>query len=390
MPAVHMTEFLTQSIHGLTLGALFALVAVGYTMVFGIIKLINFAHGEFYMAGGFAGMLFLLYLARPGGVLEGWPGEAKLVVALLTAGLFVACLAVFVEHFAYKPIRGAGRICALLTAVGVSLFLQNTGIAIFDAKQRPFPETVENEEYPRWKVQLESLKEGQIADHTIKYRAPMRDFDGNIVLDKKGNPAMITTTTLVEAGQQIKSGDIEDAISAKPDEVYAYPAVTVTKKQLIVFFGLIFSAGLLYFIVQKTRIGRAMRAVSHNMAAASLMGINPERIVLITFSLGGLFAGVGGVLAGGMFVSTVDPMMGFMFGLKAFIAAVLGGIGNILGAMLGGLALGLIEQYAQHYANDLLFRGASSYRDAIAFVILIVVLLIKPTGFLGRIEGEKV
>lgn len=386
-----MTEFLNQTIHGLTLGALFALVAVGYTMVFGIIKLINFAHGEFYMAGGIGGMLLLQQCAA--GRLEGLPGGLKLFAVIVLAGAGVAGLAMLTERLAYRPIRGSGRISALLTAVGVSLLLQNLGIAVFGSKQITVPEVVENERFPRGvvSVNLDELAPEQFSEREIFYKYRFRYLDGSLSLDKEGNP-IENTDSLVKAGEAIDPDDLEKVRELENEgdllQVYTFPAIEVRTKQLIIFGSLLIATLGLYILVQKTRTGRAMRAVSHDMQAASLMGIDCNRIVLITFAAGGALAGMGGVL-NGMFITTVDPMMGFMFGLKAFIAAVLGGIGNIPGALLGGLMLGLVEQYAQNYAN-LLFPGASSYRDAITFLILIAVLLVRPRGFLGRIEGEKV
>ncbi len=384
-----MTELAIQTLHGLTLGALFALVAIGYTMVFGIIKLINFAHGEFYMVGGFAGMLTLLFLCGSGGPLSAAPGELKLVAALAAAGFAVGLLAVCTERWAYRPLRNAGRISALLTAVGVSLLLQNVGIAVFGGRNTGFPETVEDDRYPRQAVDLGALKAGTVAERSIVYRAPYRDTAGHVLLGRNGRPNYISAT-LVEAGQPIAESRLAAAKAAAPEDVFAYPAVTIRKKQIIIFVALAVSSLGLFLLVQKSRVGRAMRAVSHDMQAASLMGIDTQKIVALTFSIGGFFAGLAGVLAGGMFISAVDPLMGFLFGMKAFVAAVLGGIGSIPGALLGGLALGLIEQYAQSYADSLLFKGASSYRDAIAFLILILVLLIRPRGFFGRIEGEKI
>jgi len=370
-----VAEFLAQSLNGLTLGALYALVAVGYTMVFGIIKLINFAHGEFYMAGGFTGMLALLTLAGKGGPLQGMPGEVKLAVALAAAAFIIGLLAVITERLAYRPIRSGGRISALLTAVGVSMLLQNLGVAMFGARNHGFPETVGDERYPRAAVTLSELQPEQIAARKIEYW---------------NTDSAWLKQTLVNAGDPINVKRLEDARKQNPDHVYAFPAVTLHLKQIIIFVTLGISTFVLYLLVQKTRVGRAMRAVSHDAQAASLMGINTNWIVTVTFAVGGALAGVAGVLAGGMFISTVDPMMGFLFGLKAFIAAVLGGIGNIPGAVLGGIVLGLIEQYSQHYADAIFFSGAGAYRDAIAFMLLIGVLLIRPRGFFGRIEGEKV
>jgi branched-chain amino acid transport system permease protein len=383
-----VTEFLIQTLHGLTLGALFALVAVGYTMVYGIIKLINFAHGEFYMVGGFTGLLTLLFLTGPGRPFTSAPGELKLLISLLAAGLIVALLAVLTERWAYRPLRQVGRISALLTAVGVSLLLQNIGITATGGRSAGFAETIEDELYPRYAVDLGKLQAGEIAARTIVYRAQYRDYKDQPLLGPGGKPLQVPVT-LAAPGQPIDAARLKTAVDAKPIEIYAYPAVTIHKKQIFIFVALAVSALLLYLMVQHTQVGRAMRAVSHDMQAASLMGIDCSRIVSLTFGVGGMLAGIGGVLAGGMFISAVDPLMGFMFGLKAFIAAVLGGIGSIPGALLGGLVLGLIEQYAQYYA-DIAYPGAGAYRDAIAFVILIGILLIRPRGFFGRIEGEKV
>ncbi|MBI3828785.1 MAG: branched-chain amino acid ABC transporter permease [Planctomycetes bacterium] len=385
-----MSDFITIVLHGLTWGALIALVAVGYTMVYGIIKLINFAHGEFYMTGGFAGMLALLLLCSPGGALEHLPGGAKLLLGLVAAGLAVAALAVLTERIAYRPIRGSGRIAALLTAVGVSLLLQNAAIGVFGSKQTSFPATLDDLHLPRWHVNLDDLREGEVSAYQVSYRAPIRNWKGEVALDAQGKQLGYRNVNLVDAGKPIEKKRLDDARKAKPEELLAYPSITVSLKQIVIFVTLALTALGLYVLVQRTRMGRAMRAVSHDFEAASLMGIATNKIVSFTFFIGGGLAGLGGVLAGGMFIGTVDPMMGFLFGLKAFIAAVLGGIGSIPGALLGGLALGLVEQLAQYYADGLIFKGASAYRDAIAFLILIGVLLLRPSGFFGRFEGEKV
>jgi len=385
-----LNEFLIQLLHGLTLGALFAQVAIGYTMVYGIIKLINFAHSEFYMAGGFAGLLSLAYLCGPGKPLDTLPGSAQLLLGVLLAGLLVAALAVLTERLAYRPIRSSGRIAALLTAVGVSLLLQNSFIAVFGNRETAFPHVLEDARYPRWRVALDELQPGQVSEYLIAYRTPIRDWKGNVLKDANEKPLGYSHINLVRAGQAVNAKNLEQARSSSIENLYAYPAVTVSKKQGVIFFSLLLSSLALFVLVQHTRVGRAMRAVSHDFETASLMGINTSAIVALTFAVGGFLAGMGGVLAGGMFIGTVAPMMGFMLGLKAFVAAVLGGIGSIPGALLGGLALGLVEQMTQHYADRMFFQGASAYRDAIAFLILIGILLVRPTGLLGRFEGEKV
>jgi len=298
-----MTTFLQQLVNGLSLGSIYALIALGYTMVYGVLRLINFAHGDVYMVGAYVGY----YLSRR---LQG--KEPSLISALIVMiGAMIACavLGLLIERLAYRPVRRASRLTLLISAIGVSLFLENAGQLVFGPDPKFFP----------------SL-------------APHADF--------------------IVAG------------------------VRVTSEQLTVIGVSFLLMVLLRFFIQKTRTGKAMRAVSFNLDTAKLMGISTDGIIAITFALGSALAAAAGVLIG-MQIPKIDPLMGIIYGLKAFVAAVLGGIGNVPGAVLGGLLIGTSEVMVVGYLS-------STYRDAIAFGILILVLLLRPQGILGRVQREKV
>ncbi|MFZ5477595.1 MAG: branched-chain amino acid ABC transporter permease [Myxococcota bacterium] len=298
-----MTLFLQQLLNGLSLGAIYALIALGYTMVYGTLQLINFAHGEVYMMGAFAA----LYLARYTGVADNptVPGAAMVLVGAMA---FCAVLGVTIERLAYRPLRRSTRLNMLITAIGMSLLLQNLALLMFGALQ---------------------------------------DF-----------PSLLPETKWVLAGVQVRSNDV-----------------------LILGVTLVLMLGLT-FVVERTQVGRAMRAVSHSRDAAALMGIPVDRIIMATFAIGSVLAGAAAFLVA-MDKHTIRPDMGMTGGLKAFVAAVLGGIGSIPGAVAGGLLLGLAETMVSGYL-------ASTYRDAIAFLLLIVILLYKPAGLFGRHAPEKV
>jgi len=298
-----LTTFLQQVMNGLSLGSIYALIALGYTMVYGVLRLINFAHGDVYMVGAYTGY----YLSRK---LKG--DEPSLLAALLVMlGAMLACalLGIIIERFAYRPVRRASRLTLLITAIGVSLFLENAAQLLFGADPKFFP----------------SL-------------APRTDF--------------------------ILGG------------------VRITSEQLTVIGVSVLLMLALRFFILKTRTGKAMRAVSFNQDAAKLMGISTDRIIAITFALGSALAAAAGVLIG-MQIPKIDPLMGILYGLKAFVAAVLGGIGNVPGAVVGGLLIGNSEVMVVGYLS-------STYRDAIAFAILILVLLLRPQGIFGRVQREKV
>jgi branched-chain amino acid transport system permease protein len=298
-----MTTFFQQLVNGLSLGSIYALIALGYTMVYGVLRLINFAHGDVYMIGAYAGY----YISRR---LQGEePSLLSAILVMLGAMLVCAVLGVAIERFAYRPLRRAGRLALLITAIGVSLFLENAAQLVFGPDPKFFP----------------SL-------------APRADI-------------MIG-------------------------------GVRLTSEQITVIVVSFLLMILLRFFILKTRTGKAMRAVSYNLDAARLMGISTDRIIATTFALGSALAAAAGVLIG-MQIPKIDPLMGILYGLKAFVAAVLGGIGNIPGAVLGGLLIGTSEVMVVGYLS-------STFRDAIAFGILILVLLLRPQGILGRVQKEKV
>jgi branched-chain amino acid transport system permease protein len=297
-----MTVFLQQLVNGLSLGAIYALIALGYTMVYGILRFINFAHSDVFMVGAFAGYCFAKIV--PHATVAG-----GLLVMLLAMAL-CALLGMLIERLAYRPLRGASNLAILITAIGVSLFLENVCLLIFNATPKTFPPLL-----------------------------PNHDFS-------------------ILGGVRISSVEI---------------VVFVVTALLLV---------ALQWIVLKTRIGTAMRAVSFNHQAASLVGINNDRVIAFTFALGSALAAAGGILWSSLYPS-IDPYMGVLPGLKAFVAAVLGGIGNIPGAALGGLLLGLIEAFV----NGSRF---STYTDAIAFAALILILIFRPAGLLGKFQIEKV
>ena len=302
-----MEDFLQNLLNGIAAGSIYALIALGYTMVYGVLKLINFAHGDIFMIGSFVGFYAGRYMARHATGEAASLGSAALV--LLLAMLVCGIVGYLNERIAYRPLRNAPRIASLITAIGVSFLLEYGGQMVFGPDPKFFPTLVEKK--------------------------------------------------IIHLG-----------------------TITTTNYQFIVLAVAIVFMGLLQYIIYGTKFGRALRAVSFNFETASLMGIPTDRIISMTFVLGSMLAAVAGILYG-LSYPKIDPLMGIMPGLKAFVAAVLGGIGNVPGAVVGGLLIGIIES---------LVGGSqfSSYRDGIAFVILIVILLFRPSGLFGRYEPEKV
>jgi len=289
--------FWEQLINGLTLGSSYALIALGYTMVYGIVQLINFAHGEIYMFGAFVG----LYLVMSG---------MNIFVALLGAMVFCMLLGMLVERVAYRPLRGkSSRLSALISAIGVSIFLSTLMALYRGTNTTRYPEILGNSSYNLGSIQISSLQ---------------------III--------LLVSAFLMVGLQV--------------------------------------------MIQKTRIGKAMRACSQDLEASSLMGINVNRVISATFAIGSALAAAGGVMVG-IYYNAVWPYMGMMAGMKAFSAAVLGGIGSVPGAMIGGLSLGVMEIMGVAYLS-------SSYKDAIAFAILILVLIIRPQGLMGQKISKKV
>ena len=292
-----MTQFLQQMINGLSLGSIYALVALGYTMVYGIIKLINFAHGDIYMLGAYIGFIVTTKLGL------------GFMPALLISMVGCAVIGMTIERIAYKPLRHATRITALITAIGVSYFLEAGTQRVMGAGVQTFPNVFANE---------------------------------TIML---GN-------------------------------------VRLSTQQIVIFVVTIVLMVALQFLVNKTKIGRAMRAVSVDADAARLMGVNVDATISFTFAIGSALAGAAGVLVG-VYYNSINPLMGMLPGIKAFIAAVFGGIGIIPGAMLGGFFIGIVETMVAGY-------GSSLWKDAVVYIILILILIIKPAGLLGKNTKEKV
>jgi branched-chain amino acid transport system permease protein len=297
-----LSELPQQLINGLSLGSIYALIALGYTMVYGVLRFINFAHSDVFMVGAFIGYYLSPYIPKQS------LGGGFVVLIAAMAGC--AALGIIIERFAYRPLRAHSKLNVLITAIGVSLLLENTGQFVFGAAPKAFP--------------------------TI---FPERNFNflGGLVL------------------------------STSQIAVFAVTAVLLVSMR---------------FIVMNTKIGTAMRAVSFNPVAASLVGINNDVVISFTFGLGSALAAAGGILYS-MNYQAIDPLMGILPGLKAFVAAVLGGIGNIPGAALGGLLLGIVETFVNG-------SRYSTYTDAIAFALLILILLFRPAGLLGKVQIEKV
>lgn len=319
-------------IDGLTIGFVYAAIALGYTMVYGVLEFINFAHSEIFAVGAFVGVELLIALDATG-VLAGATlgmAYAYLIMALLAGMLAAGGLAMAVERVAYRPLRGASRLVPLISAIGVSFLLQDM-------------------------IRLvESLTTGQFN----RIMPTFGNFDQRIILGK-----LSMGTSNITLGISIKS--------------------------IIVIAAAVLMLVALNYLVNATRIGKAMRAVAQDRGTASLMGINVNRIISITFLVGGLLGGAAGVLFALKF-TRIDPFVGFFPGLKAFTAAVLGGIGNLTGALLGGLVLGMLETFAGSFMGVFTMGAAGSeYKDIFAFSILILVLIFRPQGLMGKHVGQK-
>ena len=292
-----MQQFCQQLINGISLGSIYALIALGYTMIYGIIKLINFAHGDIYMIGAYFGFFATTQLG------------VGFIPAIIIAMAGAAIVGIIIERIAYRPMRNAPRIAILITAIGVSFLLEYGMILFVSPQPRTFP-------------------------------------------------AVFTPT------------------------VYHMGPLVANSQQLVILISAIILMVTLSYIVNSTKAGKAMRAVSFDADAARLMGINIDKVISMTFAVGSALAAAGGVLVG-VYYNSIDPLMGMMPGLKAFVAAVLGGIGIIPGAMMGGIILGVVEAMVSGFLS-------STFRDAAAFGILILILLYKPAGLLGKNIREKV
>lgn len=308
-----MLEFLQQVINGLAQGGIYALIALGYTMVYGVLRFVNFAHGDLFMLGAFAGFYTAPLLTRIGLA----PAGPLATTAVLLASLAIcALIGILIEWVCYRPLRNQPRITVLITAIGVSLLIESLGQLVFGADPKSFPELFVDRalEWPTW-------------------FGPFTDL-------------------------------------------------TVTLSQVIVVFVCVALLGILHFVVRHTPLGLAMRALSLNPTAAQLVGVNLNTIISFTFGLGSALAGAAGILAS-LQQPSIEPLMGLNAGMKAFVAAVLGGIGSLPGAVLGALLIGLLEAMVVGYISP-------TYRDPIVFGILIAILIVRPAGLLGTITREKV
>lgn len=294
--------FLQQLVNGLTLGGVYALIAVGYTMVYGVIQLINFAHGELYMLGAFMAFTMVTVMGIP------------FFLALVLTILFIAGCGIALDFIAYRPLRKAPRLAALITAIGMSIFLQNLALLIWGGQIRSYPRELLPEVFFRNAITL---------------------------------------------------GDI-----------------TLTWLQIFILSVTVVFMYILHFIIHKTRVGIAMRAISQDKVTSALMGINVNRVISITFAIGSGMGAIAGILVG-LYYNAIFPYMGYTAGIKAFAAAVLGGIGSVPGAMLGGVVLGVAEVFGAGYLS-------SEYRDGISYAVMIMVILFKPSGLMGRSVVEKV
>jgi branched-chain amino acid transport system permease protein len=298
--------YLQQLINGLTVGALYALIALGYTMVYGVLEMINFAHGDVFMVGSFLGLVVLALLGPSGDT-----GGLAIVLVAVYLGAMVGCgaLGVAIERVAYRPVRSASRLGPLISALGVSLFIQNAVMLLVGARPKPFPQLI-------------------------------------------------------------------------PKQLYHAGGAVFTNVQLLLLAtALLLMIGLDQF-VRRTRWGKAMRAVAQDAEAAGFMGVEVNRVIALTFLIGSVLAAGAGVMVG-LYYGIIDFFMGYVAGLKAFTAAVLGGIGNLRGAMVGGLLLGVVESFGAGFVG-------AHWRDVIAFAVLIAVLVLRPTGLLGQQLPQKV
>ena len=305
-----MTIFWQTVVNGVITGCLYALIALGYSMVYGVLKLLNFAHGDLYMVGAFIGFFVIQWFGGAQHLTIAVP-LLLLIMFVLAAGL-VGGLGVAIERFAYRPLRDAPRIAPLITAIGVSFFLESSALLLFGAQYRVY-----------------------------------------------------NTADFISLSSGIQIG-----------------SVTIDSVQILVLvLGLVLMVGL-QLLVNRTRLGRQMRAVAADREAAEMLGINVNFVITATFFLGSALAGVAGIM-GGLLFNQVTSTIGFIAGLKAFTAAVVGGIGSIPGAMLGGLFIGVAESFVTGYIS-------STYSNLIVFGILIVVMLLRPSGLLGRAQLQKV
>jgi branched-chain amino acid transport system permease protein len=371
-----------QLLNGILTGSIYALIALGYTMVYGVLRLINFAHGEVFMFGAYIA-LFGSYFLGFGPGMAGDSGPMNLMIMLLASMAGCALLGVVIERFAYRPMRGHSRIATLITAIGVSLLLQHGG-ALFLPNSPP-PSINEQVNPYRGAMQLTLMAPPPELAEMVEqarpaYEAKRDEYEA--YLERTGEDRF----NLSPEGRELRSEMQElqrEFEGAQRTYASAGVKLTVRTGQAIILGTTIALMAILTYLVMFTRSGRAMRAVSHDFDTAALMGVNVNKIVQFTFVLGSALAGAGAMMQATFLGTPLTTFIGLMPGVKAFVAAVVGGIGNIPGAVIGGLLMGVAESIA-------VWVGLSQFRDAIAFIALIVVLLFRPGGILGSSKVEKV
>jgi branched-subunit amino acid ABC-type transport system permease component len=437
-----VSGLLNQILIGLILGSIYALIALGYTLVYGVIKLINFAHGDIYMLGAFLGYYFLRITIRYFNFINGLPLLWCYVISTIASAVICALLAMLMERLAYRPLRRSTRVAALITAVGVSFLLENMGIIVFG----PNPKSYEPKTFEIYQLQTASAQDfsdarqievtdsaqhvfstarfSQMAYARVRVVSKRGDSDWSPVLaidpsqpggfaelppQQAGTkpapqpiPSLGYTRKQEHGREQIviswAQGAAED-IRLNP--IFSDPAGNQLAWQfphapapavlrVPIFSVIIIGVTLLllwglHLLITRTMFGISMRALSFDMNAAKLMGVNTDRVITITFAIGGACAAVAGNLVG-IYNQSIEPLMGILPGLKAFVAAVVGGIGSIPGAAAGGMIMGLSEALVKGYIDP----AWSGLADAMAFAILIVVLLFKPSGIFGSTLREKV
>jgi branched-chain amino acid transport system permease protein len=373
-----------QLVNGLFLGAIYALIALGYTMVYGVLKLINFAHGEVYMLGAYTALLTSYALGFGTSSTQTTSSVWNLLIMLLASMTVCAIVGVLIERFAYRPMRNHSRISALITAIGVSLFLQYCG-ALFLPNDPP-PSISENVNPYRGSRQITIVPgDPKLFERAAALKPAADKADRDFSAYKTAHPKE-DVFNLSPAGQAIQNAQqAADRTYGQAKDTANNSSVSITLRygELTIFLTSIVLMGLLTYLVMFSKPGRAMRAVSHDFDSAALMGINVNNIITFTFILGSSLAGAGAMMQATFKGTTITTFFGMLPGVKAFIAAVLGGIGNIPGAVLGGILMGVAETLVT-------WAGYSRWSDAVAFVILIVVLLVRPGGLLGSSKVEKV
>jgi len=370
-------------VNGILNGAIYALIALGYTMVYGVLRLINFAHGEVFMLGAYVALLTSYALGYgPGSTGTPTNPIMALVVMLVLSMVVCAIVGVLIERFAYRPMRSQPRIASLITAIGVSLLLQFGGALFLPVSPPPSIKEAVNPFRDPLTITLKGADSAKVAaadalkpkfeEAKTKWEEVKKVEPNEFDLSPTGK---VAKTEFQDAEREYNTAVREADLSSNK--------VIVPMGKLIMFLTSLGLMGALWFLVTRTSAGRAMRAVSHDFDAAGLMGIDVNKTVRLTFIIGSALAGAGAMMLATFQGSPLTTFFGVQPGVKAFVAAVLGGIGNIPGAVLGGLLMGVAE-------DSVIWGGKSEYKDAVALVILIVVLLFRPGGLLGSAKVEKV